>query len=148
LRHGEVLVTWQLGSPEIEREEARKEIQKIFTHHFKTEHVHQTSAAFSHRNEPLASVPEERPRGSRFRLLSHTLKVDAKAGAGLDLAAEEHGMRVNKIYVQPGQPGLMVNDLITKINEIPMNDKAERVEEIFGKHFADGAILAIKRHAA
>eukprot|EP00930_Biecheleria_cincta_P037003 TRINITY_DN25374_c0_g1_i1.p1 TRINITY_DN25374_c0_g1~~TRINITY_DN25374_c0_g1_i1.p1 ORF type:complete len:637 (-),score=122.78 TRINITY_DN25374_c0_g1_i1:13-1923(-) len=150
IRHGEVVVTWQLGCPESERAAAREEIQRILKHHFKTEHVHQSSSSFSHRHEPLASVPEEssgRPRGSRFRLLSHTLKVDKDHGAGLDLAAESHGMRVNKIYSQPGQPGLMVNDLITKINDIPMNDKAERVEEIFGKHFADGAILAIKRNA-
>uniref|UniRef100_A0A7S0FDT1 Protein kinase domain-containing protein n=1 Tax=Pyrodinium bahamense TaxID=73915 RepID=A0A7S0FDT1_9DINO len=131
---------------------ARQELQQMVQFYVKkwgNTPENETSAPSrqSHwRPEPvLPAVPERRP-GFRFRMVNHVLRVSSEHGAGLDLLAERGGMRVQMIYDQPGQPGLQIGDLITKINEVSLRRGDEhQVEGIFGTHFCDGAQLAIKR---
>lgn len=127
-------------------DQARHELHQIVQHHFGQVAPPRPAPR---RGEPfLAPVPEgrsERTEKRSFRLLSYTLRVSEDHGAGLDLQPERGGMRVERIYSQPGQPGLQSKDLITKINEISLRGNPFTVEEIFGTHFADGAALAIRR---
>jgi len=160
VKHREVIATLgdeaKVGAKLIE--DARKELLMLVQHHFGTQ------VKASQRMEPsLPAVQEGSQReeggngygggagGSRrepkrsFRLLTYTLRVSEEHGAGLDLQPERGGMRIEKIYEQPGQPGLSPKDLITKINEVSLRGTPDRVEQIFGKQFCDGAELAIKR---
>ncbi|CAE8591514.1 unnamed protein product, partial [Polarella glacialis] len=84
-------------------------------------------------------------RGRGFRLLSFLLRVSPDHGAGLDLEPERGGMRVEKVYDEPGQPGVLSQDLITKISEVSLQGNPDRVEAMFGKHFADGVEITVRR---
>merc|ERR1712187_745327 len=66
-------------------------------------------------------------------------------GAGLDLFFETCGARICGIEPSPGQPDLMLRDLITEINGFPLNGPAQTVEEIFAKHFCDGVRITLQR---
>eukprot|EP00928_Gymnodinium_smaydae_P022724 TRINITY_DN18991_c0_g1_i1.p1 TRINITY_DN18991_c0_g1~~TRINITY_DN18991_c0_g1_i1.p1 ORF type:complete len:420 (-),score=65.51 TRINITY_DN18991_c0_g1_i1:25-1284(-) len=91
------------------------------------------------------STVDEGP--ARFTLHTTTLNV-GQDGAGIDLIPETGGMRVEGICPQPGQPGLRVHDLITKINEVPLVGNPETVEDIFGTYFGAGVQISVKRSAA
>lgn len=123
-------------------EDARHELHLIVQHHFGSAAV--ARPAPRGREPALATVPE-RPEKRSFRLLTFVLHVHEEHGAGLDLQPERGGMRIEKIYSKPGQPGLQPKDLITKINEVSLRGTPQTVEEVFGAHFGDGAQLAIKR---
>lgn len=112
------------------------------------------------REAMLAPCPEEgdeeTPRASRNvsrgsftaqpnKLRRHTLRV-GEEGAGLELGPEMNGMRVKQIDADPGQPGMQVNDLIVKINDVALAGRSiDEVQDKFGQNFGNGAILALRR---
>jgi len=153
----EVIATLDLDNAE-RIEAAKSELLALVQHHFHGAAPSPTrgggggggppsSAPASAAAPTLAPVPEDSgfSKVRPFRLLNHYLRVSPEHGAGLDLQPEKGGMRIRRIFDQPGQPGLKSNDLITTINEVPLRGNADRIEEIFGRYFADGAQLSIKR---
>lgn len=145
VKHGEVVANMQTGLAEEDRAKARQELQGILQHHFQGQAL--ASSSRGGPNAKLATVPEERSRSKSFRTFKHTLKVSPQDGAGLDLEAEKGGMRVKKVFDTPGQPGLYVGDLITKIDEAPLRGDYDEVENTFGRNFRDGVLLTIKRES-
>ncbi|CAJ1360202.1 unnamed protein product [Effrenium voratum] len=144
VKHGEVVANMQLGLAEEDRNKARQELQGILQHHFPGQAI--GSSTRGGPTAKLATVPEERqPKKTPFRLVTHTLKVSSTDGAGLGLDPETGGMRIVQVYEKPGQPGLVVGDLIIKIDEVSLRGNPDQVEQIFGNHFGDGVLLTIKR---
>ncbi|CAE7215440.1 fhkE [Symbiodinium necroappetens] len=136
-----VMANMQLGVTEDERRKARRELQDLINFNFPGQHV---SGGSPGAPSTLPSLPEERMKKSH-RLLTHTLKVTAKDGAGVELEPEAGGMKVMKVFPKPGQPGLEAKDLIINIDGMPLRGTPETVEDIFGQHFRDGVQLTIKR---
>mmetsp|Transcript_108075 Transcript_108075/g.306450 ORF Transcript_108075/g.306450 Transcript_108075/m.306450 type:complete len:577 (-) Transcript_108075:46-1776(-) len=130
--------------PETHVEEARRELLQIVEFYFGA-CQRQPIAQAPHRvaSPPLETIPEARRRKT-FVL---DLVVSDSAGAGLDLLPEHSGMRVLGICAQPGQPGMLVHDLIIKINEVSLQGQPDRVEDIFGANFGHGAQLVVLREA-
>lgn len=129
---------------------ARTELRQIVEFNFSAQATPQEVGKGAARGHGAYLVPQQAPEarkgaGRTFRLLSFTLRVHDEHGAGLDLNPEPGGMRVESVLPLPGQPGLSVNDLITKINEVSLRGTPDRVEEIFGTHFRDGAQIAVRR---
>mmetsp|Transcript_83221 Transcript_83221/g.165210 ORF Transcript_83221/g.165210 Transcript_83221/m.165210 type:complete len:742 (+) Transcript_83221:39-2264(+) len=120
-------------------EEARHELKQVVDHN-----VRRMMPSNQHASRPGPTLPTVHEKRT-FRLLTHTLRVTREHGAGLDLNPEKGGMRIERVWEEPGQPGLQQQDLITKINEVSLRGTPETVEKIFGTHFCDGAQLAIKR---
>jgi len=73
------------------------------------------------------------------------LQVKPGQGAGLELLPEPSGMRITTIHPVPGQPGLQANDLIARVNGHELSGDPQAVEDLFEKHFEDGAQLVVKR---
>eukprot|EP00401_Gymnodinium_catenatum_P003154 CAMPEP_0117622902 /NCGR_PEP_ID=MMETSP0784-20121206/88377_1 /TAXON_ID=39447 /ORGANISM="" /LENGTH=914 /DNA_ID=CAMNT_0005426849 /DNA_START=69 /DNA_END=2809 /DNA_ORIENTATION=+ len=71
-------------------------------------------------------------KGSKYRTYVHTLRVHDGVGAGLNLKGERHGMRIKSIHPQPGQPGLLCDDLIYKIGDMTLSGTPDEVEDMFG----------------
>lgn len=84
--------------------------------------------------------------GLSSNLIQHILRV-GHAGAGLELVPEMNGMRVIEIDPEPGQPGMRVNDLIVKINKVALAaGTTDEVQGKFGRNFANGAVLSLRRN--
>eukprot|EP00927_Polykrikos_kofoidii_P023209 TRINITY_DN21440_c0_g1_i2.p1 TRINITY_DN21440_c0_g1~~TRINITY_DN21440_c0_g1_i2.p1 ORF type:complete len:737 (+),score=132.75 TRINITY_DN21440_c0_g1_i2:382-2592(+) len=148
VKHQEVIVDFGDRASPAETEEAKWELQGIVEYYFGAQGQHVANTAC---DGALPTVQENRSSyrssGTSCRLITHILRVSQDEGAGLELAPERGGMRITKIFANPGQPGLQVRDLIAKINEVPLRGTPDRVERIFATHFADGAQIAIKREA-
>mmetsp|Transcript_64307 Transcript_64307/g.139965 ORF Transcript_64307/g.139965 Transcript_64307/m.139965 type:complete len:722 (+) Transcript_64307:147-2312(+) len=149
VKYQEVIVSYgdktEVHSKHVEL--ARSELQLILDHHFPpaAEGSYAPSLPTVQEGSVVGQDTGKRKTGTPFRLITHTLKVCKDSGAGLDLFAERGGMRISQIYDQPGQPGLQANDLIVKINEVPLRGSPEKVQQIFGYYFCDGVQIALKR---
>lgn len=140
LKYGEVVVKTQVGLAEEDRKKAIAKLHKVIDYHYPGQGVAPSTSAGP--GAKLPTVPEE-PRS--FRYSEHTLKVSNDGGAGLELNPESCGMKILHIYEKPGQPTLLVGDLITKIGGQTLRGGPDKVVEIFGSNFRDGALLTIKR---
>mmetsp|Transcript_3564 Transcript_3564/g.8927 ORF Transcript_3564/g.8927 Transcript_3564/m.8927 type:complete len:671 (-) Transcript_3564:49-2061(-) len=138
LRNGEVVAT----IPEAQYQDARAELEKLVR--FFNDQAVGNGVGHPQAAAPPA-VPSAPQRSRQFRTVTATLRVSPEEGAGLVLKPERGGMRVSEICTSPGQPDLIVQDLITAIQEVSLRGHPEAVQDIFGRHFVDGAQLSVKR---
>jgi len=98
------------------REKARAELQKLLHYHF-----------------PGSAASRERE--VRLRV--------AESGAGIDLTPSDRGFQVDHVEDFPGQD-FAAGEVILAINGQKLSGLSEdEVEETFGAHFGDGAVLMI-----
>ena len=71
------------------------------------------------------------------------LTVDEDLGAGIDIEPHDFGFLVNDVDDEPGQD-FQIGDFIAKICGVSLENNAE--DEVFGKHFGNGAELLIHRY--
>merc|ERR1712232_608574 len=120
-------VVADLSSLSLEKaENAKSDLKGIIKMQLKCDPLEMTSDSLT---------PSRLPPTSETVLHTTTLRVDEKAGAGLDLLPDTGGMRVEQVCATPGQPGILAGDLIIKINEVRLAGDPDRVEQIFGTHF-------------
>mmetsp|Transcript_52712 Transcript_52712/g.97579 ORF Transcript_52712/g.97579 Transcript_52712/m.97579 type:complete len:151 (+) Transcript_52712:1-453(+) len=137
IRNGEVVAT----IPEKQYQDARAELEQLVQ--FFNNQVVGNGAGRTQAGAP-AALPATGQR-RQFRTVTATLRVSPEEGAGLVLKPERGGMRVSEICESPGQPELQVQDLIIAIQEVSLRGNPDAVQDIFGKHFADGAQISVKR---
>jgi serine/threonine protein kinase len=118
--------------------QAKSDIKGIVRHQFAGYEPLETTIESLSGNS-LPPIPE-----GRYKLSTTTLQV-GRNGAGLDLIAENGGMKVEGVLPDPGQSGIQQGNLIVKINEVPLVGAPETVESIFGRNFGNGVQIQVKR---
>lgn len=89
---------------------------------------------------PVAMQATAMPPAMRYL----QLRVQPGIGAGLSLRPTQHGMLVEDVEAEPGQPGLNIGDHIAEIGGQSLQSlMPEDVKEIFGKEFRDKARLGV-----
>jgi len=93
---------------------------------------------------PDKTSDEEYPK-KEANLRTVILKVDEEKGAGLELEPSLYGMVVTGLEEEPGQPGMKVGDVITRIDGVLLWGIADEdvLETEFGGHFRDGVHLEV-----